>query len=74
MHSNWRATDIALAAARAGDLDKILHRIAEQAGGGQRILEIERDLLLIPNPWSNQIRGALRFLTRDDSLSDGPSF
>lgn len=74
MHSNWRATDIALAAARAGDLDKILHRIAEQAGGGQRILEIKRDLLLIPDPWSNQIRGALRFLTRDDSFPDGPSF
>lgn len=30
----WRATDIALAAARGGGLDKILHRIADQAGGG----------------------------------------
>jgi hypothetical protein len=60
MHSNWRATDIALAAARAGDIGRILGRIAIQDGGARVIADIRNNLSSIPEPWRDQVRDALK--------------
>lgn len=60
MKSNWRATDIALAAARAGDTGRILRRIAEEDDGLRVIKEIKRNLSAIPHPWRAQVYAALR--------------
>lgn len=43
-------SDIALAAARAVNFDKMLIAASNKRTGEQRILEIKRDLLLIPDP------------------------
>lgn len=60
MRSKWRATDVALAAARAGDAARILRRISRQNGGDRIIENIERDLNSIPDPWRKDVRYALR--------------
>lgn len=62
MRSNWRATDIALAAARAGDPGRILRHIAKQEGGARVIADIEHNLSSIPGPWRSQVSGALKDL------------
>ena len=62
MSSTWRATDIALAAARAGDVERILRRIAKQDDGRRVIDEIQRDLLAIDDPWRSEVREALSML------------
>ena len=65
MSSNWRATDIALAAARSGDLDRILRRIAKQVDGARVIGDIERNLSSIPGPWRSEVSASLNYLRRD---------
>lgn len=62
MRSNWRATDIAVAAARSGDTAKILRGILTRHDGKRAILEIERNLSLIPNPWHREVSQALQEL------------
>lgn len=60
MRSKWSATDVALAAARAGDAARILRRIAKQDGGDRIIKEMERNLNSIPDPWRKDVQFALR--------------
>ncbi|BCG86886.1 hypothetical protein MesoLj113c_29960 [Mesorhizobium sp. 113-3-9] len=60
MKSNWRATDIALAAARAGDVGRILGRIASEDDGLRAIKDIQRNLFEIPDPWRGQVYAVLQ--------------
>jgi hypothetical protein len=60
LRSDWRPTDIALAAARAGDAERILRRVSRGSGGERAIKEIEQGLKLIPTPWRQQVRTAIR--------------
>lgn len=59
LNSDWRATDIALAAARAGDAERILSRISREARGEKAISTIENEIELIPPPWQQQVRSAV---------------
>jgi hypothetical protein len=70
MRSNWRATDIALAAARAGDPRRILRCIAEQDNGARMVADIEGNLSSIPGPWRGQVSDALQHLRSGRSLVD----
>lgn len=70
MHSNWRATDIALAAARAQDPVRILRRIAKQNDGARVIADIERDLSSIPDPWRGQVQEALEVVRHGGPFLD----
>lgn len=70
MRSNWQATDIALAAARAGDPVRILRRIAKQNDGMRVIAAIERGLASIPDPWRGQVQEALRLVRSGGPLFD----
>ena len=70
MCSSWRATDIALAAARAGDPSRILRRIAKQDDGSQVIASIESNLSAIPDPWRGQVSEALKEVPHGGSLPE----
>jgi hypothetical protein len=59
MRSDWRATDIALAAARAEDAERILRQIEKQVGGTFVLEDIRANLSRIPEPWQRQVRSAL---------------
>lgn len=68
LHSNWQATDVALAAARAGDPERILRLIAKNDDGARVITDIRRNLSLIPKPWRIQVAQALNALEGDSAL------
>jgi hypothetical protein len=57
--SNWRGTDIALAASRAGDASRILRRI-EKMGGSAAIEQVWDSLTSIPEPWRSDISQAIK--------------
>ncbi|WP_419687437.1 hypothetical protein ACN22W_14145 [Burkholderia theae] len=57
--SEWLATDIALAAARAGDAVRILRVVTRTSTGRSTILEIERDIEAIQPPWRQTVQVAL---------------
>ncbi|NTE89424.1 hypothetical protein G6L72_22930 [Agrobacterium rubi] len=57
--SNWRGTDIALAASRAGDVARILRRI-KKMGGSTEIMQVEESLTSIPEPWRSDIAQAIK--------------
>lgn len=69
--SRWRPADIALAAARAGDAEKILKRIARGDGGTAAIKSIRRDIDTIPTPWRKNVQSALRAAEKGDPLFGG---
>lgn len=69
MHSTWRATDIALAAARADDIDRFLQQIVEHADGARVIADIENDLAAIPPPWRRLVKKAIDSLRGTRALS-----
>jgi hypothetical protein len=62
--SDWRATDIALAAARAGDAERILKHIARRENGPDALVEIKRDIASIPSPWRQKVEQAVKGLER----------
>jgi hypothetical protein len=68
LHSNWRPKDIALAAARAGEADRIIRSIAKQDRGLSMIALIEREADSIPDPWRQQVKGAIRDLRKNPLL------
>jgi hypothetical protein len=70
MHSNWKATDIALAAVRARDPVRILGRIAKQDGGARVIADIESGLSLIPDPWRGQVKESLDVVRSGRPVAD----
>jgi hypothetical protein len=57
--SEWLATDIALAAARAGDAARILRVVARSPNGRLAISAIERDIETIQPPWRQTVQVAL---------------
>ena len=57
--SDWRAADIALAAARAGDTERILRNIAHFDKGPVALAEIARDVQRIPSPWRLEVERAI---------------
>jgi hypothetical protein len=63
-NSQWRATDIALAAARAGDSARILRVIAHSRNGRSIISAIERDIETIQPPWRKEVQVALIELSK----------
>ena len=68
--STWRASDIALTAARADDAFAILARVARGRRGSEAIAEIYRDVDLIPSPWRRTVKHALKNLSRRDTPED----
>jgi hypothetical protein len=62
LRSNWRPRDIALAAARSGDVDRIIWNIATQDNGSLAIASIEREVDSIPDPWKQQVKKVLKDL------------
>ncbi|AKZ61695.1 hypothetical protein F506_02535 [Herbaspirillum hiltneri N3] len=64
LRSNWRPRDIALAAARAEDADRILRSIAKQDNGLWAISLIEREIDTLPEPWKRQVKKAIKNLRK----------
>jgi len=65
LSSHWRPRDIALAAARAGDADRIIRSISKQDNGTLAIASIEREADSIPDPWKLQIKKVIKDLRKD---------
>jgi len=61
-HSEWRISDIAIAAARAGDPLRILEGIARERSGEQALRELAADLTHLPDDVRESTRAALRDL------------
>jgi len=73
LNSNWRPRDIALAAARAGDADRIIRNIAKQDSGSSAISSIEREVDSIPDPWKRQVKKAIKDIQKDPLWRKLPS-
>ena len=54
--SDWRATDVALAAARADDPERILRQVARRCGGAAVLAAIKREIDGIPQPWRQKVQ------------------
>ncbi|WP_346778641.1 hypothetical protein [Burkholderia sp. Ac-20353] len=65
--SEWLATDIALAAVRAGDAPRILRVVARSPHGRSAISAIERDIGKIQSPWRETIQLALSEIRKSTS-------
>jgi hypothetical protein len=65
LSSSWRPRDIALAAARAGDADRIIRNIANQDRGSLAIASIEREADSIPDPWKHQVKKAIKDIRKN---------
>lgn len=61
-HSEWRMSDIAITAVRAGDPVRIFGRIAREHGGEQVLLDLAADLKQVPEELREPIRSALNEL------------
>ena len=61
-HSEWRISDIATAAVRAGDPVRILGRIAGQHGGEKVLRDLAANLKQVPDDVRKPIRAALKEL------------
>lgn len=68
LHSNWRARDVALAAARAGDVERILHTIVKRGGGGSFLASVRAEITLIPEPSKKQVWQAIKRIESDGGL------
>ena len=66
LDSNWKPTDIALAAARAGDPARILARIARAQNGDSILSAIARDLDQIPEAWREAVQAAILEINKKD--------
>lgn len=62
IHSDWRVTDIATAAVRAGDPVRILGRLAKEKDGEVILRDLIADLKQVPNEVRKPIRIALKEL------------
>lgn len=65
LNSKWRPRDIALAAARTGDVIRIIRSIAKQDNGVRAINLIEREAGSLSDPWKQQVKKAIRDLRND---------
>ena len=66
LSSKWLPRDIALAAARAGDPERILRNVARRPGGQAAIASMEKELGSIADPYRAQVRKAI-----EDAKGDG---
>ncbi|WP_448537690.1 GAP1-N1 domain-containing protein [Sphingobium yanoikuyae] len=66
LHSRWRPRDVALAAARAGDADRILRHISKREGGRAFITSVSNDITSIPEPSKKQVWRAIKSVTAED--------
>jgi hypothetical protein len=62
VHSDWRISDIAIAAVRAGDPVRIMGRIARERGGEKVLRSLLTDLDHVPEDERKAIRSALKEL------------
>jgi hypothetical protein len=62
IHSEWRVTDIAIAAVRAGDPVRILGRIARERGGDKVLQGLLAELSHVPAEMRKPIRAAVKEL------------
>ena len=62
VHSEWRISDIATAAVRAGDPVRILGRIARERGGETVLRDLIVNLKQVPNEVRKPVRAALKEL------------
>lgn len=62
VHSEWRISDIATAAVRAGDPVRILGRIARERGGEKVLQDLISDLKRVPDEARKPIQAALKKL------------
>ncbi|WP_129587721.1 hypothetical protein [Herbaspirillum robiniae] len=70
-NSKWSIADIALAAARSGDVDRIVRLIGSMDADGRVIEKMHESLELIPIPWRTKVAGALKSMGKDkDSDED----
>ncbi len=63
--SKWRPRDIALAAARAGDAERILRQVAKRESGPAVIASISKEIDTVSEPWRSQINRAIREIAKD---------
>lgn len=68
LSSQWRPRDIALAAARSGDTERILHNIVRRPGGAAALDSMQKELNTIPDPWRSQIRKTIKDVAKRDGL------
>jgi hypothetical protein len=61
-HSEWRISDVATAAVRAGDPVRILGRIARDGGGEKALRDLIADLNEVPDEVRKPMRAALKEL------------
>jgi hypothetical protein len=61
-HSEWRISDIATAAVRAGDPIRILGRVAKERSGKKVLRDLLADLTQVPDDVRKPIRAALKEL------------
>lgn len=60
LHSKWRPRDVAFAAARAGDVERILSTIAKRGGGQSFLTSVRHEIASIPEPSKKQVLRALK--------------
>lgn len=60
--SDWLATDVALAAARAGDATRILKQIFGRKNGHRALWAIKDEINNIPSPWRQDVQAALKII------------
>ncbi len=63
LHSRWRPRDVAFAAARAGDAERILGTIAKRDGGQSFLTSVKNDITSIPEPSKKQVWRAIKEIT-----------
>lgn len=73
LSSKWRPRDIALAAARAGDAERILRNVARRPGGQTAIASMEKEIGSIAAPWRAQVLKAIKY-TKSDGRPARPPF
>jgi hypothetical protein len=67
LSSSWAPGDLALAAVRVDDCERILRRVRKFSGGEDYLLRVERDLTSLPDPVRRAARSALSAIRSSDS-------
>lgn len=68
LHSKWRPRDVAFAAARAGDAERILRTIAKTGDGPAFISSVTNDIKTIPEPSKTQVWRAIKAIAADNGF------
>jgi hypothetical protein len=68
LHSKWRPRDVAFAAARSGDVERILSTIAKRDGGQSFLTSVRNDIASIPEPSKKQVWRAIKEIASGNGL------